>query len=291
MRLGFGNWLIEKLGSVLMKDKRPIHGFLCDFDRIRYEVRPGDVLLVEGRNRVSHIIQQITQSPWSHAMLYIGRIHDIDDPTLRQFVKKHYDGPAGEQLIIESMLGKGTIVAPLLNYKDDHIRICRPQGLARTDAQKIIRFAIGRLGGQYDLRHIFDLLRFLFPWTILPRRWRSSLFNQNALKPTHDICSSMIAEAFSSVKFPILPIIKHDTKDGIQLIVRHHKLFTPSDFDYSPYFNIIKYPFFAISGGSTYQDLPWREDVIAIDDRHKIEVIEKIRAEMKAANEPIQKED
>jgi len=278
MRLGVGNWLVQKIGGWLSKNKPPRRAYLCDFDRIRYEIRPGDVLLVEGRNHISHSIQQITQSPWSHAMLYIGRLHDIDDPELRKVVKEHYDGDRADQLVIESLLGKGTIITPLTQYHEDHIRISRPQGLSRNDAQKVIAYAISRLGCEYNLRHVFDLMRFLFPWAIMPRRWRSTLFEASASRPTHDICSSVIAAAFTSVKFPILPIVKHDSERGLELIARHAKLFTPSDFDYSPYFNIIKYPFFAIAEKMDYKDLPWREDKIAIEDRQDIKIVDRPNA-------------
>ena len=50
---------------------------LCDFERIRYELRPCDVLLIEGRSHVAEIIRSISQSSWTHAALYIGRVHDI----------------------------------------------------------------------------------------------------------------------------------------------------------------------------------------------------------------------
>lgn len=275
MNLGIGDWIVKKIGAYLTKDRPPLRSYLCDFDRIRYEVRPADVLLIEGRNHVSHVIKQITQSTWSHACLYIGRLHDIDDPELREHVRKHFDGSSNEQLVIEGMLGQGTIVTPLSHYKNDHIRISRPAGLARADAQKVIAFAINKLGGEYSLRHLLDLFRFLFPWGIMPKRWRSVIFEHNALKPTHDICSSMIAEAFACVKFPILPIVRTDSEHGLQLIQRHSKIFTPSDFDYSPYFNIIKYPFFALSETAPYRDLPWQDDVVAIDSKQGIEVIKK----------------
>lgn len=265
MRIGFGNWLVTKIGKWLTKDRPPERKYLCDFDRICYEVRPGDVLLIEGRNRVSDIIKKITTSPWSHAALYIGRIHDIDDPKLRQHVRRYYHGPSESQLLIDSMLGRGTSIVPITRYKDDHIRICRPEGLSRSDAQRVIEFSVNRLGGKYDLRHIFDLFRFLFPWTIMPRKWRSTVFEHNALKPTHDICSSMIAAAFGSVRFPILPIVKHSEEKGMELIQRSSKLYTPSDFDYSPYFSIIKYPFFGVEDKVPYKNLPWKEGVIAYD--------------------------
>ncbi len=232
----------------------------CDFERIRYEVRPCDVLLIEGKSRVSEVIKLITQSAWSHAALYIGRLHDIDDPELRRYVQKHYDGPEDEQLLIEGMMGRGTICVPITAYQNDHVRICRPRGISRRDAQKVVGKVISGLGVAYDTRQIFDMARFFFPWFILPRRWRSTLFSHNAGENTKTVCSTLIAEAFSSVRFPILPLVKANKATGIELIPLNPKLFTPKDFDYSPYFDIIKYPYVQIAEHGNYRSLPWNQE-------------------------------
>lgn len=269
-RSKFGTWLINKFSQWLMHEVMPKRAYLCDFDRIRFEIRPGDVILIEGRHRVSNIIKVITQSPWSHAALYVGRLPEIEDHHVRMRIKKFYDGPLNKQLVVESQLGRGTCVSPIDHYKDDHIRICRPIGLSHDDAQKIVNFAVRRLGLKYSMRHVFDLMRFLAPWPFLPRRWRSTLFVHNALKPTEEICSSMIAEAFASVKFPILPYINYNEEKGLELIQRNRRLFTPSDFDYSPYFAIIKYPIFGLhhhGDGAAYRDLPWKENVYSGDEQ------------------------
>ena len=72
----------------------------------------------------------------------------------------------------------------------------------------------------------------------------------------------MIAEAFSSIHFPILPLVKQsgisqNGDNGVQLFQRNPKLCTPRDFDYSPYFQIIKYPFVNYSYHADYRLLPW----------------------------------
>ncbi|MGE4349373.1 MAG: YiiX/YebB-like N1pC/P60 family cysteine hydrolase [Candidatus Berkiella sp.] len=252
----------------------PPSGFpLCDFERIRYEVRPSDVLLIEGRSRASMVIKQITQSSWSHSCIYIGRLHDIDDIQLRQELSEQFTGSPDEQLVIEGYLGKGTIVTPLKNYRHDHIRICRPRGLSRKDAQKVLAFAISQLGTEYNTRQIFDLARFLVPWSILPSRWRSSLFEHNVGESTKTVCSTMIAEAFSSVEFPILPLIKQHEETGIELIQRNPKLYTPRDFDYSPFFEIIKYPFIELSDSPHYRNLPWNRTGVVSSDGQSIDEI------------------
>lgn len=243
---------------------------LVDFERIKYELRPGDVILVEGRTRVADVIKMITQSPWSHAMLYIGRVHDIEDAGLRARLKDFWKGPDDEQLVVEGILGKGTIITRLEDYRPDHLRICRPSGISRSDAQRVINYAIRHLGDDYNIRQLLDLMRFLMPWGVLPRRWRSSLFIHNAGDTTRTVCSTMLAEAFNAVNYPILPIIKQHAETGIQLIKRNPRLYTPRDFDYSPYFDVLKFPFVGEVSRERYRHLPWGGDHLMGNDDQDI---------------------
>lgn len=245
------NWLTRK--------RPPREVPLSDFQRLSEELQPCDVILVEGRSRASEVIKLVTQSPWSHAALYLGRPQDIADASVRESIARHSGGNASEQLVVESQLGVGTVVRPLTEYRHDHLRLCRPAGLTDHDAQQVIGYAATRLGTAYDVRQVFDLLRFLFPWFLLPRRWRSSLFRQNPGVQTKTVCSTMIAEAFAAVQFPILPLVQRDDGEQLHLFRRNPKLCTPSDFDYSPYFEIIKYPFFDFSIHSSYRLLPWSQ--------------------------------
>ena len=264
--MSLGTYLVRKLGNYLLKDITPSRSYLCDFSRICHEVRTADVLLIEGRNRISHIVQRVTQSPWSHAVLYIGRLYNIDDPLLREFVQHHYKGPLTEALIVEAMIGQGTIIVPISKYKHEHIRLCRPTGLAHMDAQKVIAYAVNSIGRKYSIRHFFDLGRFILASKFIPRGWNSSLFKGSSGKAKQDICSAMIAKAFASVKFPILPLIRENDKRDLEMIHRNPKLYTPSDFDYSPYFDIIKYPMMPVSGYSIYRQLPWQDSLMSNDD-------------------------
>ena len=258
--MGFRTWLVKRFVEWLLRDE-PYDGVPpCDFDQLSFEIRPCDVLLVEGRSRVSRIIKSITLSPWTHSAIYIGRLHDIEDAATRDVVKRHFRGPASEQLIIEPLLGRGTVVTPLKHYRGDHLRICRPKGLARQDAPKVIHAAVDHLGATYDLRQLLDLARFLYPYAIVPRRWRSSLFEHRAGEQTKTVCSTMIAEVFAKVHYPVLPVIHRSENGQLRLYKRNTKLYTPSDFDYSPYFEIIKYPILGFDDVSVYRQLPWDND-------------------------------
>jgi len=260
MGRGLKVWLANTITRWLTVEKPADRTPLCDFERIRYEIRPADVLLVEGRTRVSDVIKSITQSSWTHSAVYIGRINDIDDPQVRAQVARHFNGDPNSQLVIEALLGRGTIISALDKYHSDHIRICRPGGLSRRDAQSVIAYAANHLGCDYDVRQLLDLARFLFPYSIVPRHWRSSLFEHNAGIPTRTVCSSMLAAAFNNVHFPVLPVMRRMENGDLRLYKRNARLYTPRDFDYSPYFEIIKYPYLGIADKSLYRNLPWDEE-------------------------------
>jgi len=257
---GIKRLLAHWLSDWLSEETPPPELPPCNFDRMRFELRPADVILVEGRSRVAEVIRLVSQSPWSHSALYVGRLFDIRDPKLRARVEGHFDGDPEQQLIIETLIGQGTVVAPLSKYRFDHLRICRPDGLAPDDAQAVLRHVIDRLGWQYDLRQLLDLARFFFPWGILPRRWRSSLFQHNVGEATRTVCSTLLAEAYDSVNFPIRPFIGRCADGSIRFFKRNPRLFAPRDFDYSPYFHIIKYPFLGVRDLGLYRRLPWSED-------------------------------
>ncbi|HPQ95759.1 MAG TPA: hypothetical protein PLN94_09250, partial [Thiolinea sp.] len=71
----------------------------------------------------------------------------------------------------------------------------------------------------------------------------------------------MIARCFQRVNYPILPIISTHADDAdearIRFYHRNFRLFTPSDFDYSPYSEVIKYPAWNFSDQPVYRTLPW----------------------------------
>src|SRR5260370_35124322 len=51
-----------------------------DPEHLRGVIEAGDVMLVEGNNRVSGIIKYLTQSTWSHAALFVGPIDGAVEP-------------------------------------------------------------------------------------------------------------------------------------------------------------------------------------------------------------------
>lgn len=260
LTLGLKAIIGKKLADWLTHEEKPSGMPLSDFNRLSLEIRPCDVLLVEGRSRVSYVIKTITQSIWTHSALYIGRIGDIEDEALRRRVLEFYPATPDEQLLIEPLLGEGTVITSLTKYQHEHIRICRPKNLAPNDAQSVIRHALDHLGLDYDFRQLLDLGRFMLPYAIVPRRWRSTLFEHNAGLPTKTVCSTMIASAFSSVHYPIRPVIHREDDGRLHIYKRNARLSVPSDYDYSPYFEIVKYPVLGMDDIGVYRQLPWDED-------------------------------
>ena len=217
-----------------------------DPERLHDIIQEGDVLLVEGNNRVSGIIKYLTQSTWSHAALYVGPIDGAVEPT-------------GEpHVLIEANIGEGVTTAPLSKYFAFHTRLCRPVGLSYEDRTTVCRYAINRVGFGYDTKNILDLMRFLIPLPI-PQRWRRRMIAIGSGDPTKIICSALIAQAFEAVRYPILPKI---TRAGSRkarrdiLHIRHSSLYMPRDFDISPYFEVVK-P--TIELGFDYTSLHWAD--------------------------------
>jgi hypothetical protein len=209
-------------------------------------LRPGDVLLVEGDNRISSIIKYLTQSTWSHAALFVGPIGDI----------KEADGEP--HVLIEANVGEGVVTAPLSKYFPYHTRICRPATLTTEDCKTVCDYAIERVGLGYDTKNILDLMRYLIPMPV-PQRWRRRMIALGSGDPTRVICSALIAEAFMSVRYPILPKITQIESRAARremLHIRHSSLYTPRDFDISPYFEIVK-P--TIVMGFDYKHLHWAD--------------------------------
>jgi len=247
MQRTVGGWLARWLS-------RPshVHGSSLPTrsDLLAATLQPGDVLLVEGETRVSIAIKYLTQSTWSHAALFIG------DAAGRK------DAHGQPLSFVEADIIEGVRLAALTEFNGLHCRICRPVGLAENDRCRLIEFALQRVGQQYDLKNVVDLARYLLPTPPVPQRWRRPLLALGSGDPTRAICSTLIAQCFQAIRYPILPVVElqdasSDACPGCVaeiLRIRHHSLFVPRDFDVSPYFEVVK-P--TLARGFDYQTLRW----------------------------------
>jgi hypothetical protein len=243
------DWIGKRIAGQL---SRPTSGYepyaAARPELVAMTIRPADVLLVEGpRSKVNSAIRYLTQSTWSHSALYVGLGAKLGERD-------------GEPLVlVEAEVGEGVIASPLSKYATHNTRICRPVGLRPEDRIKVIRFAVEHIGHDYDLKNIIDLMRYFLPQPPVPARWRRRLIALGSGEPTRAICSSLIAQAFGSVNYPILPEVRRvDAQSRREILhIRHHSLYAPRDFDISPFFAIVK-P--TIETGFDYNRMPWAKE-------------------------------
>jgi hypothetical protein len=228
-----------------------------DLAALRSVVHKGDVVLVDGDQRVSEVIKYLTQSSWSHSAIYVG------DELWRRFPERRAEltakfGADAQHLMIEALMDSGVIASPLSKYVAHNIRVCRPRGLRPEHCQRVVDEVIAEIGFRYDVKHVLDLARYFFPVSLIPKQLRRAALDLGSGLTTQVICSSMIARAFHNVGFPILPQVTPST-DPVAPRRWHHRLraprdpyphlfrrerptcVTPRDFDLSPWFDVVKW--------------------------------------------------
>jgi len=216
-------------------------------------LRKGDVLLVEGDTRFGSAIKYLTQSCWSHSALC------AENPGPDALTNRE------AKILVEAEVNDGVRMVPLSRYADFHTRICRPVGLSPAEIDTVVKFALSRVGQKYDLKNVIDLARYLFRRPPVPNPWRRKLISLGSGDPTKAICSSLLAQAFQQVRYPILPDIRvvnigdpaARARRREVIHIRHHSLFTPRDFDVSPYFKIMK-P--TLEQGFDFRAIEWEEE-------------------------------
>ena len=223
--------------------------------------------------RLAATIKYLTQSTWSHAALYVGeRPGDVS--------------PHGEpNVLLEAEAETGVVTVPLSKYVRSHTRICRAVGLDDANRQKVIDYALKRLGTQYNSQRIVDLARYLFPYPPVPVWFRRRMLSIGCGDPTRAICSTLIAQAYASIHYPILPErasingktygIAPYVQDEMDHI-RTYGLYTPRDFDVSPFFAIVK-P--TLAAGFDYRTVQWGPPEVSPADLKHAAIVPLCRSE------------
>ena len=118
--------VLDRFGQMLARYlEKPVSGYEpftpSDPVALSASLKPGDVLLVEGNNRISGVIKYLTQSTWSHAALYVGKIDGKTSP----------DGET--HVLVEANIEDGVVSVPLSKYGD----VAAKAGVAASEAEPI----------------------------------------------------------------------------------------------------------------------------------------------------------
>lgn len=250
------DWFITQITRPRRNYRRFVYN---DPRKLKATIAPGDVLLVDGDQRVSQAVKYLTQSSWSHSALFIGDALLRRDAETRTRLQRRF-GREARYLVVEALVAEGVVVSPLLKYIQFNIRICRPMRLLPEDLKTLMEHVLSRVGHRYDRRNFLDLTRYLLPFHLLPARLQEDALHFGSGVATETICSTLLAEAFGKVRYPILPQqVRHPAKTVSERIrqqilgrptrraysgllrARHPTLCVPRDFDLSPYFEIVKF--------------------------------------------------
>jgi hypothetical protein len=267
---------------------KPLHTYVLhtpnDLASLKKHTRKGDVILVEGNERISECIKYLTQSSWSHSVLYVGDEPMKRNPSKRaEFIEKY--GEDADFLVVEALVESGVVLTPLSKYRDFNIRVCRPYNLSNGDLHEVIDEALRHVGDVYDIKNVIDLARYFLPVSLVPRRFRREALQFGSGEPTQVICSSLIAECFDRVGFPIVPKFAQPPNPSAlprrriwQIKPRPEShpygimkrvsptLITPRDYDLSPYFEIIKFNVIE-NLRFDYRKILWADDEQVIQEK------------------------
>jgi hypothetical protein len=273
-------WLKDRLIDFL---DRPVSNYERrgdnDVDALLRHVAKGDVVLVEGEQRISQVIKLLTHSTWSHTAIYIGdellqRGGELRDRALEAW------GEDARHMIVEALMD-GVVAQPLVKYAHLNLRLARPHQLRPEHLKTVLDDAVAAVGWHYDLRNVVDLAKYFVSVSIFPSRLRRERATMGSDVQTEVICSSLIGQLYHRVGFPVAPTVVHpEPSDGLEpahpgimrrffvrrgfeprgiFHRRHPTLLTPRDFDLSPYFDVVKFNTVA-DGVFDYERIQWAEE-------------------------------
>ena len=180
-------------------------------------LRNGDVLLTEGNTRAAALIKRITRSTWSHVAMYVGPLEQGPDPLC----------------IVEADIAQGVRSIRLSELAGMNVRVLRPIGLNDAARSRLAQWVVSRIGGEYDLKHAWVLAKSFLG--LAPKASAVSAPEGIAESATRFICSSLLANAFALVGYPILPV--HTAVAAVT--AADHRYVIPSDFERAPVFEVV----------------------------------------------------
>src|SRR5216683_8213561 len=189
----------------------------ADPESLSAVLRNGDVLLTEGNTRAAALIKRITRSTWSHVSMYVGPLEEGPDP----------------RCIVEADMAAGVRSIRLSEVQGLNIRVLRPIGLNDAVRDRLAEWVVSQIGGEYDHRHAWALARRFL--RIAPKSSVTPAPNGIVHSATRFICSSLLANAFALVGYPIPPI--HTAAAAVS--AADHRYVMPGDFERAPVFEVV----------------------------------------------------
>ena len=180
-------------------------------------LRNGDVLLTEGNTRAAALIKRLTHSTWSHVSMYVGPLEEGSDP----------------RCIVEADIAQGVRAIRLSELEGLNVRVLRPIGLNDALRSRLAEWVVSQIGGEYDLKHAWVLARSFLGMP--PKPSIPPAPNGIAESATRFICSTLLANAFALVGYPILPI--HTAVTAVS--TADHRYVIPGDFERASVFEVV----------------------------------------------------
>jgi uncharacterized protein (DUF779 family) len=180
-------------------------------------LRNGDVLLTEGNTRAAALIKRLTRSTWSHVSMYVGPLEDGPDP----------------RCVVEADIAAGVRSIRLSELKGLNVRVLRPAALNDRDRGRLAEWVVSQIGGEYDLKHAWLLARSFL--RLPPKSDLAPAPSGLAESATRFICSSLLANAFALVGYPILPV----HKAVMAVSAADQRNIIPGDFEKASVFEVV----------------------------------------------------
>jgi hypothetical protein len=148
-----------------------------------------------------------------------------------------YVGPLEEgpdpRCIVEADIAAGVRSIRLSELTGLNVRVLRPVALNDTDRGRLAEWVVSRIGGEYDLKHAWALARSFL--RLPPKSDLAPASSGFAGSATRFICSSLLANAFALVGYPILPV----RKAVIAVSAADQRNIIPGDFETAPVFEVV----------------------------------------------------
>lgn len=144
-------------------------------------LRPGDVLLSDGKTRAAALVRRMTRSRWAHVSMYVGPLGEGPDP----------------RCVVEADIAAGVRAVPLSEFAGEQVRVLRATLLKEEERRRVAQWVVGRIGDDYDLALAWSLLLRLLPLS-LPFGLRRLPGGTRRF-----ICSSLLAQAFMLVGYQV----------------------------------------------------------------------------------------